>query len=189
MSIVVAVKKNNKIIIAADSLYTAGSQKVKSKYKVNNQKLLQIGNSWIGLVGWTAIEHALESVIQKHKEIFNFSDRSSIYESSLKLQDILEDEYHLETKENDDQPVSSSQLSGLIANKNGIFELDSYREVNEYSSFWAVGSGSRYALGSLYSTYEKLDDAEEIAELAVKAACEFNDACELPLTKHLIQLD
>ncbi len=62
------------------------------------------------------------------------------------------------------------------------------REVFEFARFWAIGSGTEFALGAMFAVYETLTDATEIAEAGVKAACEFNDACGLPLETHSVIL-
>ena len=63
------------------------------------------------------------------------------------------------------------------------------RTVQEFSRFYAFGSGADYAMGSMYATYnDKQRDAEAIARLAVEAAAEFNDGTGLPLTAYRIKL-
>ena len=100
----------------------------------------------------------------------------------------MKDDYFIETSENDDQPVESSQMDGLVISPQGIFEFDSYRGVDEYSKYWALGSGRRYALGALHSTYESERTSEEIAIAAVKASCNFDDGSALPVLFETIEL-
>ena len=64
----------------------------------------------------------------------------------------------------------------------------SWRDVDEYTRFWAIGSGQEYALGAMYAVYEQMDDAEEIAKIGVAAGCEFDDGSGLPCTLYSIQL-
>jgi ATP-dependent protease HslVU (ClpYQ) peptidase subunit len=63
-----------------------------------------------------------------------------------------------------------------------------WREVFEYDRFWAIGSGSSYALGAMYTVYDRLSTAEEIAEVRVSASCEFDDGTGLPFTIHSTKL-
>ena len=64
----------------------------------------------------------------------------------------------------------------------------SYREVTEYNRFWSIGSGSSFALGALHAVYERLEDAEEIAQAGVAAAAEFDNRTALPLTLYSVRL-
>lgn len=185
MSIVVVVKKNNKIVIAADSNYSVGSLNIKAKYLKNRSKLMQFGDTCFGVVGATAHEHVLADIFNRHKKKLSFNSEAEIFRSYLAMHEILTQEYHLRTDEDDSsQEYESSQIDALIANPNGIFGMYTWREVYEYEKFWAIGSGRAFALGSLYSVYDELDEAEIIAETAIKAACEFDDGCELPISLH-----
>lgn len=187
MSIVVVVKKNNKVVIAADSNYSVGTINIKSKYLKNRTKIVQLGDTFCGVVGATAHEHVLADLFKRNKKKFSFNNEAEIFRSYLAIHEILTQEYHLRTDEDDStQEYESSQIDALIANQNGIFGMYTWREVYEYEKFWAIGSGRGFALGSLFSLYDDLDDAVEIAEMAVKAACEFDDGCELPISLHSI---
>ena len=60
--------------------------------------------------------------------------------------------------------------------------------MDEYTKFWAMGSGSEYALGAMYAVYESLESAEEIATLGVKAGIEFDDGSAAPITSYSVEL-
>ena len=104
------------------------------------------------------------------------------------LHSIIKSDYHVDTSEEKYQPVESSQLSMLIANPQGIYEVDSYRTVSEYQRFFALGSGRTLALGAMQAVYDRVDSAAEIAMAGVEAACEFDDGCALPATSHTVEL-
>ena len=77
----------------------------------------------------------------------------------------------------------------MIANPRGIFGVSGHRTVQEFSRFYAYGSGSDYALGALYSTYEQPGlDAEALARHAIEAAAEFDDGTGLPITSFTVRL-
>ena len=63
-----------------------------------------------------------------------------------------------------------------------------FREVHEFEKFWAIGSGKPYALGAMYAVYDQLDDPEEIAKMGITASCEFDNACELPMSLYSLKL-
>ncbi|MDQ3819738.1 MAG: MFS transporter [Acidobacteriota bacterium] len=188
MSTIVVVKKKDRVAIAADTFSTVGSMRTDSKYIVNNEKILRFGDSYIGIIGATAHAHVFSSILRKYSKKLRFNSVSDIFETYLRLHPILKDEFYLKTDEEDDDEYESSQIEALIANPYGIFGMFSWRDVDEYTRFWAIGSGQDYALGAMYAVYEKIDNPEEIAKIGVAAGCEFDDGSGLPLTSYSIQL-
>ena len=187
MSIVCAVKKNNEVAISADTLTSYGSLLASSRHLKNSGKLYKVNGSVIGLVGWSAICGIVEHLILLDKKIFQLGDRMEILSTLLVLHERMKDDYYLKTFEDRDQPVESIQLQGLVVNRNGLFEINSYREVNEYLTFWAMGSGKRLALGAMHALYDQEMSAKAIAEAGVRAASEFDDGCSLPLKSRTIR--
>ena len=60
--------------------------------------------------------------------------------------------------------------------------MDTYREIFEYRTYWAIGAGSSYALGAMNATYDDPNyDAETIAYGGVEAALKFSNSCSLPV--------
>lgn len=189
MSIVVAVKKDKRICIAADTQANRGSMKISAERIKDHQKIYKLGDSYLGLVGWSAIVQIMEHIIHTNPGSLDFSSRMAIYDTLLSLHSVFKEKYFMETRENEDQPVESNHISAIIVNKGGMFEVDSYREVHEISEYWAIGSGSSYALGAMRALYNLSGGAEEIAGEGVKAAAEFDDGCGLPMTLHTVRLD
>lgn len=188
MSVVVVVKKNGKAVIAADSLSSFGHTKVSPAY-IRCSKIHQVNASYIGLVGATVHDNVFEHIIENEGKILKFDDENSIFDTYLKLHSILKERYFLNPSERDDDEYESSQMDALIANANGIFGMYSLREVYEFQRFWAVGSGTDYALGAMYTVYDSFDEPEKIAETGVRAACEFDDGCGLPLDIYSVELE
>lgn len=181
MSIVCAAKKGNEIAIASDSQINFGSLKVRAEYIANHQKIFRYEDGLIGVVGWNAVSDIMKHALKKYRDKMSFNSRLEIFNSMLQLHNIMKDEYYIETKEDEDQPVESSQVQMLIINSAGIFEVSSYREVNEFSSFWAIGSGSRLALGAMHGVYDEKESAVDIVTAGVQAAMAFDDGCGKPL--------
>jgi ATP-dependent protease HslVU (ClpYQ) peptidase subunit len=73
-------------------------------------------------------------------------------------------------------------------NRSGIFGLYSLREVDQYTRFWAVGSGAEFALGAMHVAWDLLDDAEAIARAGVEAGACFDNASSLPMTSYSVEL-
>lgn len=188
MSIVVIVKKAGKAVIAADTMSTFGSTKVLSKYTVNRTKIVNCGETYIGLVGAAAHNNVVSSIVSSYGKHLSFKNTDEIFETYRKLHTILKDEYFVNTSEHDKDTYESSQIDALIANPFGIFGIYSWREVYEYDRFWAVGSGFDYAIGAMYAVYDSDMSAEDIATIGINAACEFDDGSGLPFTLHTIAL-
>ena len=188
MSTIVVVKKNGRVAIAADTLSTVGSTKSESKYLANSEKILRFGDSYIGITGSSVHGRVLESLMKKYPKKLSFNGVSNIFETYLRIHPILKDEFFLKTVEVEDDEYESSQIEAFIANPCGIFGMFSWRDVDEYTRFWAIGSGQKYALGAMYTVYDQIDDPEEIAKLGVGAGCEFDDGSGLPCTSYSIKL-
>ena len=188
MSSIVVVKKAGKAVIAADSLTTFGRTKFGKKYQRNPEKIHKFASSYIGIVGDAAHSNVFENIIDRFAEELRFDSRKAIFETYLNLHQILKDKFHLNSEAADDVAYQSSQIDALIANANGIFGMFEFREVHEFEKFWAIGSGKPYALGAMYAVYDTYDDPEEIARIGVSASCEFDNACELPMSLYALNL-
>ena len=188
MTIICSAMKEDEIAISCDTQTNFGSLKVSSKYLKNSNKLYSVNNSIMGVVGWSAISDMIEHLIKHNKKMFKLNSRMEIFSTLMLLHEKMKDDYFIETKEDDDQPVESSQLDALIINENGWFGIGSYREVNEYHKFWAMGSGKRIALGAMHALYDRKVTAKELVEAGVRAAAEYDDGCGLPLKTKVIKL-
>ena len=188
MSSIVVVKKSGKVVIAADSLTTFGRTKFGKKYQRNPEKIHKFESSYIGIVGDAAHSNVFENIIDRFGDELRFDSRKNIFETYLNLHQILKDKFHLNPEAADDVAYQSSQIDALIANENGIFGMFEFREVHEFEKFWAIGSGKPYALGAMYAVYDQHEDPEEIARIGVTASCEFDNACELPMSLYSLKL-
>ncbi len=189
MTTIVAVRKGNTAAIAGDFQVSQGNTVVPGDMRIYPKKIHHIANAYIGIVGSTAHHSVLNSVARSKPELFNFENSEAVFETFRKLHPILRDQYYLVTSESDeDQEYESNQMSGLIISQGGVFSFFSYREVSEYESFWAAGSGMEYALGALYVTYSSRRTAISIAETAINAACKFDKDSGLPIESYEIAI-
>lgn len=188
MSTIVAVLKNNIACIAADSLTSFGDTRQAAEFVTDYDKILQFGErNYIGIVGSAAHHLVMQNLFEKHADKIDFSGRFSIFESMRQLHPILKEEYFLNGKDEDDDSYESSRVDALIANENGIFGLYSLREVDQYSRFWAVGSGAEFALGAMKVAYELDDDAEAIARAGIEAGTCFDSSSAMPMTSYSLE--
>lgn len=187
MSTVVAVKKNNRLCIAADTLTTFGEMRQSHDYDVASDKIHGFGEHYMAIVG-SAAHHVVMEHLLKRYENTQLNSRMAVFEWLKEIHPILKEEYFLNPKEEDDDPYESSRLDALLINASGIYGVFALREVFEYSRFWAIGSGSEYAMGAMHVAYDQFDDAKTIAEKAVAASCEFSTGSALPLTSYCVDL-
>lgn len=194
MSTIVAVVKNGIACIAADSLTSVGDTRQSAEFVVNSDKILPLATtgtdakSYMGIVGSAAHQLVMQHLVVDHADKIDFSQRMSIFTTLKTIHPILKEEYFLNSKEEDDDSYESSRVDALIMNENGIFGLYSLREVEQYSRFWAVGSGSEFALGAMQTVYEIYDSAEKIAQAGVIAGATFDNASSLPMTSYTMAL-
>lgn len=188
MSTVVIVKKAGKVCIAADSLTSFGDMRMGSDYDAVHDKIIQYKENYIGIVGSAAHHLVIESLLLNEDVTVDFSSRLAVFETFRGLHPILKEKYFLNAKDEDDDPYESTQIDALIASPHGAYGVHSLREISEYTKFWAIGSGSEFALGAMFAVYDEYDSAEKIAAAGVKAGAEFNNASAMPMTSYVINL-
>ena len=188
MTTVVVARKGGTVAIAADTLVTFGDTRLAHGYEAN-QKLFKVGDSWIGMAGTTAhfpvLRRALAALPPDELKLHS---RDQVFDTFLKLHPKLKENFFLNTKEEDSDPYESSQFTAVIANPAGIFGVYSYREVFEFDCFWGIGTGRAFALGAMYAAFDKAKTARELAEVGVRAGCEFDKNSSGPINAHTIKL-
>ena len=187
MTTLVVVRKNNEVAIAADSLTTFGDTRLPAHFDRASDKIVQFRGTYIGLCGSAAHQLVFESLLAKHSDL-DFSNKRAIFETFRKLHPILKEQHFLNPKEEDDDPYESTQVTAVIANSSGIFGVYSMREVFEYTQFWAVGTGREFAIGAMFSLYDRLRSAEAVARAGIEAGATFDKNSGLPLTIYTMPL-
>jgi ATP-dependent protease HslVU (ClpYQ) peptidase subunit len=183
------VKKDGMAAIAADTLIKWGSAKESATYISNHDKILQIGDSFVGVTGTATFTAILRDYFEHIDEDVRLDSSTNIFRTWNRLHAILKERYFLMPEEDKEDALESSRMDCLIANPHGIFGVAAHRTVQEFSRFYAYGSGSDYALGAMYFAYDnpKLD-AEQIARHGIEAAAEFDDGTGLPITCYTLRL-
>jgi ATP-dependent protease HslVU (ClpYQ) peptidase subunit len=188
MSIIVVVRKNGVAAIGADTLTKLGYTKESKKYIRNHSKMIRVGTSVMAYVGHASWGLVLDSYFSRTKPIPKLDSSRAIFEVARDLHKTLKDDYYLNPVEEEDDPFESTQGDFLIANKHGIFGLYSLRSVQEYTRFYAFGSGYKFALGAMRVAYKSLSSAKAIAQAGLEAACDFDDGSGLPCEIKSIKL-
>lgn len=189
MSTVVVVRKNDYAAIAADTLTKFHYLKKSAEYLRNHEKIIKIGNSYLGIAGSMTNGFCIRDYFLSSKNKADFSSPDAIFRTWTMFHRSLKEDYFIRPEEDDEDSYESSRMEVVLANPKGIFNISAYRSVQEYGKFYANGSGYEFALGAMFAVYEdeKLT-AMDIARLGVQAATEFDDATGLPIISYSIRL-
>jgi len=184
---IAVARKSGVVAIAADSLTTFGDIRLPRHHKRAHDKLLHLHGSHIGLCGSSAHHLVLESALAKLDDV-KLGSRTEVYETFRRLHPVLKEHAFLNPKEDEEDPYESSQIIALIANETGAYGVFSLREVFDYDRFWAIGSGSRFALGAMHAAWDNFDSAEDVAKAGVAAGIEFDTGSAGPIVCHSVKL-
>lgn len=182
MTTIVVVKKAGIAAIAADTLTKWGSVRESAAYIVNSDKIIKVGTSHLAVAGDATFKMILRDYFLEHAKTARLDSPMEIFRTWNQLHGSLKSRYFLMPDEDKEDALESSRMDALIANPHGIFGVAAHRTVQEYSRFYACGSGADYALGSMHANYRRSGlGAAQIARLAVEAAAEFDDSTGLPV--------
>jgi ATP-dependent protease HslVU (ClpYQ) peptidase subunit len=183
MSIIVAVEKSDEICVATDTVAFDGTHLQAPDLVVNSSKARRVGQSIVGCVGYAIYENILDHIFGSMTALPDFCDSNAVFDFFLKFMDKLCKQYHFlgeQVSADEDEggsPFVKLESRFLIANRHGIFVVDSDLTVVQYRKFWAIGSGCCFALGALHSIYDSDMSASEIAMCAAEAAIRFDESC------------
>ena len=182
MSIAVAVAKNRKVVIAADSLSTFGDRRVPAE---NHRcaKVVRVGSGLIASTGWGLYDNILEDYLarppaprlQTERQIFRFFVR--FWKELHRHYPFVNDK----PDKDDRSPFADLDSSFLVATKTAIFYVASDMSVTRFDQYYAVGCAAQYALGALHVLYSSNLDAKGIATKACDAAIAFDIHCGSPV--------
>ncbi|HEX8833461.1 MAG TPA: hypothetical protein VF719_04635, partial [Abditibacteriaceae bacterium] len=167
---------------------TLGATLESAEYIENHSKINKAGPNYFASTGHASFGLVLDSYFSKNKVRDSLKGPQEIFEFARTLHSTLKEDYFLNPQEDSDDPFESSRLDCLIANPHGIFGLYSLRSVQQYSKFYAFGSGYKFALGAMRAVYDSELSAESIARIGLEAAADFDDATGLPLEIKTIKL-
>ena len=160
MTTLVAVRKNDEIAIAADSLTTFGDTRLSAAVRPHARQDRPLPRAPTSACAAAPRTSSCSRACSPSTSDLDFSTKAAIFETFRKLHPILKEQHFLNPKEEEDDPYESTQITALVANPHGIFGVYSMREVFEYTQFWAVGSGREFALGAMHALYPRLRTAD-----------------------------
>lgn len=189
MTTVTVVRKDGVAAIAADTLIKWGSAKESASYIANHEKILRVGDSFLAVTGYATFKNILQDYFDHAPEEIRLDTPANIFRTWNRLHRFLKERYYLMPEEDKEDALESSRMDTLIANAHGIYGVAAHRTVQEFSKFYAYGSGADYALGAMFSVYANAGlTAEQIARHGVEAAAEFDDATSTPITSYTMRL-
>ncbi|MEQ1860657.1 MAG: hypothetical protein ABMA13_12045 [Chthoniobacteraceae bacterium] len=177
MSVIVAVRKNSSITIAADSQDNFGDLRPPPENH-DALKLRSVGDAVLGSSGWALYDDIFAHYLKRRR--VSLRDRHSVFDFFVKFWKALRREYPFVNdqpgKENE-TPFANLDASFLVASPGGIFLISSNMSVSEFRQYYAIGSGSDYAIGAVHALYDEVKDPAVIAERAVRAAIAYDNSC------------
>ena len=188
MSTIVVVQKNGIASIGADTLSSLGSLRQKAHHLVNKSKITKVGDTYIGLTGTSASLVVLNSYFDNPERPRDFSSTDAIFETFRVAHHYMKTEYYMATYPDKGEEYETTQFYGLAANPNGIFAIYSYRTAQQFTKFWAAGSGRDYALGAMHTVYPYFENPDDIVKAGLEAAAEFDSGSSAPFEIHRVTL-
>jgi len=178
MSIVVAVKKNDEIVLVSDTQNNFGTLVLTSDNHLVS-KVRKVGDAYIASTGWGLYDNIMEDVLSKHEKEVSLDSKNSIFNFFQNLWRDLHDNYSFvnDQCQEDDSPFGDLDASFLIINKSGIFNVASDTSVAQFKKYYAIGAGCDFSLGAIHALYDTGLNAEQIGRKAVEAATALNMHC------------
>lgn len=178
MSIAVAVKKGQDIVIASDTQDNFGANTV-SFDNYSAKKIIRVGDSYVATTGWGLYEDIFDDYLLLKEDVV-LESKAQIFSFFMQFWKDLHEKYSFVKDQNEEEeasPFGDLDATFLIANRSGIFYVSSNMSVTKFEKYFAVGSGSSFSLGTIYGLYDLELSSEEIARKAVEAAITFNIYC------------
>jgi ATP-dependent protease HslVU (ClpYQ) peptidase subunit len=188
MSTIVVARKGGQAAIGADTLTCLGTTRESAAYVANHSKIIRVGDSYLAVVGHSSWPLLLATHFARQKNSPSLESAAAVFETARELHKALKEDYFLNPGGDSDEEFESSQFECLIANRSGIFGLYALRSVQEYTRFYAFGSGYGYALGAMHAVYDRANSAEEVARAGLEASAEFDGPTGLPIEVRTVPL-
>lgn len=172
MTVIVALRQKNKIVLGGDRRVTGGP-KENIRLTMARPKVWSTNGYLFGFCGTMEGEHLQAKFVPPKPSGDIDAFMQDTFLSSLatfyEKWDVYKD------RDND------MGMGLLICVDQYIYEHDpAFMTMSRYEGdYFSIGSGSQYALGSLYSTTH-VSNPKKRVEMAIEAACTFTPTCGLP---------
>ncbi len=178
MSIAVAVRKDGRAILAADTQSNFGDRRV----SVDNHrapKIRKVGASYVATTGWGIYDDIFRDYLARARKP-SLNNERDVFAFFMRLWRELHERYSLVNDQPHDDhasPFADLDASFLIVNKSGILHVSGNMSVSRFERYYAIGSGGDYALGALHALYDRVKDPRALAQRACEAAMTFDVYC------------
>ena len=178
MSIVVAVAKSDRVVMASDVQSNFGSRKVPPDNQ-RSRKIRRVGGSLLGRTGWSVYENILDDLFARRDEEPDLGDAQAVFRFFTALWKELHSRYAFVNDQSGRKNSPFGDLGGsfLVANRAGIHYVSRNTGVSRFEKYFAIGSGADFALGALHQLYDREPDPEAVARSAVETASALNAHC------------
>ena len=171
MTTVVVVRKDRGIAIAADTMTKWGSGKETADYVVNHGKLLQVGDTWLGLTGNATFKTILRDYFSRPKVRARFDTPLEIFRTWQSLHVALKADYNLIATGHDDEVFFGSGPAALALEEGGHGAAEGGASAGRI----VVDEGAVEAVGF---------DFEEVAPLIPPEGLHFGDGGRVAAAEH-----
>jgi ATP-dependent HslUV protease, peptidase subunit HslV len=177
MSIAVAVRTGNDIVLATDSKRTFGGNAVPEN-NLQDVKFRRVGDAYLAMTGWGVYANILDDYLRITRNA-RLTDSRQIFKFFRGFWKALHQRYAFVNDQctEGDSPFGDLDASFLVAAKGGIFYVACDMSVTEFQNYYAVGSGASYALGAIHALWTPNAKAEPIARKAIAAAAALDIYC------------
>ncbi|MHC4909896.1 MAG: Ntn hydrolase family protein [Planctomycetota bacterium] len=178
MSIIVAITREGRTVIAADQQTSFGEGQRIPAENSTTPKILPVGDALVGGAGWGVYDHIMRHYLAR-REPPAFDSEAGVFEFFLGLWKALHDDYTFvnDQAQSRETPFGDLDSTFLIASPGGIFKVSTDMDVCRFDRYFAIGSGADYALGALHALDQQRADLETMARGAVAAAMTFDTYC------------
>ena len=177
MTVAVAVRKDDRTFLAADTLMSFGGE----RYPRDNcrvEKIYRVGSSVLAWAGWSLYAEMLDAYLQRHAPP-SLQSETEVFSFFIQFWRLMRDDYTFVRQHTpqDQHPFVDLDSTFLIANHGGIYKVSRDMNITSFQQYCAIGSGAAYALGALRILYDQERDAGVIARKAAQVGIDFDVHC------------
>jgi ATP-dependent HslUV protease, peptidase subunit HslV len=189
MGTLVAVRKEGQVCIGTNAS-NLREPWIRGALHSTPHCILKVGESYVGLASSVAYQQAFEHAIASlnPRRIPSLASRQEIYSFFTSLHETLRNSSGMNVAYQSNQEFEWSPMNAIIANRSGLYRVDSSRGVYEFTSYWAYGAAESFALGALYATYPISEfSAQDIAVKSLEAASQFDSVATGDIITFVLQ--
>lgn len=192
MTVVVAMKHNNRYYLGADTAVVCGNKKLSDLGDYS--KIVEFKHFYVAFAGYTLLRTALldmQKSPDRNKAFMRMRDEIDATKFSAYIFDFVS--HLLECSPSHEKDSSDPVGELLIISNSGIYHADEYNSVTRTSEFNSIGSGQELARGAYdilrrgLSETSSAEEAREVVRECLKVSCKYSLGCSEPL--HMSEIE